>query len=965
MANLTVSTDIDTFMGSADKAAARVNLSAAKSGENTDITSVALTSGTVSGTPSGNTAIVNKAYADSISSGINFHDACLYATTATLPAYTYDNGPLNDGVGASITATANGPFSPDSVAIAVTVPAQRILVKNETLTSAKYNGIYTVERAGGASETFKLVRATDYDTSGSGTNEIQAGDFILISGGSTLLNTAWIQQTALPISVGVDPLSFVQFSAPISGVVSVNQGGTGQQSFTDGQLLIGNTTGNTLAKATLTQGTGITVANGSGTITLTAKGLGTQVKTVGIDAATIQGCIDLCTSASATNPFTVLIPPKAFAYSEPLTLKGSVALVGITNALNSNAIQITGTHTYAPSAAAIDTNRIGFQNITFISGSTSENTITVSSATKYGSQLRFSGCIFSGNKDNTFSHLKTDDNVALYVDNCRFESTAGGSASAGITQGNGPLYLSNNVTFDVFGRAIDVPVSIVVTGARTAVTTAGSKVLNLTVGDTTALAVGMKINGTGASVSSTIESITSSTQLVMSTPPSVGTAGTFSVTFGQTPYVEIHDSVLAAKGTEVIRLGNGLMTGNNSNITNTASGGSGINLRVAGTTVGIVNSSFAIYDTNAYTITTEATGALPANAAYAAINGVSYSNISGAAYGTLIGANVIVLDYTARATSVENGGTGAITAAAALTNLGAVPSVDLVTTATANKVPKLSASGFLSTAQLATISGLPTAAIGSLAYIPTITVDTKGRVTALTSAALSNLTTAQLGCLTTAATANLVPQLTTSGLLSLTQMPTIPVVNGGTGATIAATARLNLGVQLKTSAKYATVAALPANTASGGGTLTGNANGALSVDGVAVSVADRILVKDEATLANNGIYDVTATGSAGAAFVLTRSVDYNQAVEINVDDIVPVLLGTQLANTLWTQKSTVGTVGSSSITFSALCTTSLSLTTAPATNASTGIKGQIAFDSTGIYVCTATNTWRKSALLTF
>jgi hypothetical protein len=195
-------------------------------------------------------------------------------------------------------------------------------------------------------------------------------------------------------------------------------------------------------------------------------------------------------------------------------------------------------------------------------------------------------------------------------------------------------------------------------------------------------------------------------------------------------------------------------------------------------------------------------------------------------------------------------------------------------------------------------------------------------------------------------------------------MPTIPVANGGTGATNIINAKLNLGVQLKPSCQYATVAALPANTATAT-TLTGNANGALSIDGVAVSVGNRILVKDEATSVSNGIYDVTATGSAGAVFVLTRSADYNQAVEINVDDIIPVLLGTQLANTLWTQKSTVGSVGSSSITFSALCTTNLSLTTAPATNASTGIKGQIAFNSTGIYVCTDTNTWRKSALVTF
>jgi|13_taG_2_1085334.scaffolds.fasta_scaffold01977_18 hypothetical protein len=54
----------------------------------------------------------------------------------------------------------------------------------------------------------------------------------------------------------------------ISGTLSVAKGGTGQTSYTDGQLLIGNTTGNTLTKATLTQGTDLSITNGNGSITL-------------------------------------------------------------------------------------------------------------------------------------------------------------------------------------------------------------------------------------------------------------------------------------------------------------------------------------------------------------------------------------------------------------------------------------------------------------------------------------------------------------------------------------------------------------------------------------------------------------------------------------------------------------------------------------------------------------------------
>ncbi len=50
--------------------------------------------------------------------------------------------------------------------------------------------------------------------------------------------------------------------------IAVDQGGTGQTSYTDGQILIGNSTGNTLDKATITAGEGIDVTNGGGSITV-------------------------------------------------------------------------------------------------------------------------------------------------------------------------------------------------------------------------------------------------------------------------------------------------------------------------------------------------------------------------------------------------------------------------------------------------------------------------------------------------------------------------------------------------------------------------------------------------------------------------------------------------------------------------------------------------------------------------
>lgn len=60
----------------------------------------------------------------------------------------------------------------------------------------------------------------------------------------------------------------VNLATEVTGALGVANGGTGQTVYTDGQLLIGNTTGNTLAKSTLTAGTGISITNGAGSITI-------------------------------------------------------------------------------------------------------------------------------------------------------------------------------------------------------------------------------------------------------------------------------------------------------------------------------------------------------------------------------------------------------------------------------------------------------------------------------------------------------------------------------------------------------------------------------------------------------------------------------------------------------------------------------------------------------------------------
>lgn len=71
-------------------------------------------------------------------------------------------------------------------------------------------------------------------------------------------------------TTGLTPNTSTTGAVVLGGTLDVDNGGTGQTTYTDGQLLIGNSTGNTLTKATLTAGTGVTITNGSGSITIAA-----------------------------------------------------------------------------------------------------------------------------------------------------------------------------------------------------------------------------------------------------------------------------------------------------------------------------------------------------------------------------------------------------------------------------------------------------------------------------------------------------------------------------------------------------------------------------------------------------------------------------------------------------------------------------------------------------------------------
>jgi len=125
------------------------------------------------------------------------------------------------------------------------------------------------------------------------------------------------------------------------------------------------------------------------------------------------------------------------------------------------------------------------------------------------------------------------------------------------------------------------------------------------------------------------------------------------------------------------------------------------------------------------------------------------------------------------------------------------------------------------------------------------------------------------------------------------------------------------GLDVKESVRLATTGALATSTYDNGdGTITADANGALSIDGAAVVEGDRVLIKDQASAVQNGIYTVTTTGSAGAAFVLTRGPDADTAAELTGGTFFFVEEGTANAdNGYVATHNGTPTLGSSDIVF--------------------------------------------------
>jgi len=183
---------------------------------------------------------------------------------------------------------------------------------------------------------------------------IEAGDKAVVAwNGSdfvTIASTATDGVATISFgSTGLTPSTATSGAVTVAGTLAVANGGTGQTTYTDGQLLIGNSTGNTLAKSTLTAGSGVTITNGNGSITISATGSGGDAvlannnaftgantfynstgQTIGTGTSTQDGLI-LAGRAGGSNSYRTTIQPGTLTASRTATLPDETFTVGFRN----------------------------------------------------------------------------------------------------------------------------------------------------------------------------------------------------------------------------------------------------------------------------------------------------------------------------------------------------------------------------------------------------------------------------------------------------------------------------------------------------------------------------------------------------------------------------------------------------------------------------------------------------------
>jgi hypothetical protein len=246
-------------------------------------------------TPSGDTAAASKYYVDQIAAGLTWKAAVNLLSNTNVPL-----------TGADLVIDGHP-------ALTIADTGYRILLRTQTTSTEEGIYVATIDALGN----YSLARSTDADT-----YQELIGATVFVLEGTTFANTGWtqsnhyltsfagqtwVQNSGTGTYIGGTGITVSGNTISLQTPVTVANGGTGlSTSASNGQLLIGNGTGYTLAN--ITGSTGLSVTDGAGSISLANTGVTSIAGTANqISASASTGAVTLSVPSAFIAPGTVQV----------------------------------------------------------------------------------------------------------------------------------------------------------------------------------------------------------------------------------------------------------------------------------------------------------------------------------------------------------------------------------------------------------------------------------------------------------------------------------------------------------------------------------------------------------------------------------------------------------------------------------------------------------------------------------
>jgi hypothetical protein len=305
---------------------------------------------------------------------------------------------VNSGIGATLTATANGAITVDGVSLSA---GNRVMVNDQV--NQIQNGVYVVTDAGNVTAPFILTRSSDADTYEPQTSDgLDQGSYFYVESGDTGAGASYVKTAPSgPFIFGVADIEFTQFSS--SQVYSANTAaglvlnGTVFSAKVDNETTAFDGGGNIIVKTSANLVTPNIGAATGNSLTLTGNVTGGNLNTAGA----VTGNGRALTSLNATNLDTGTVNAARLSGTYTITVSGSATTAGtVTTAAQPN-ITSVGTLT----ALTVTGNVTGGNLIT-------AGLVSLSSITKTGSN----GVGNIGSSTSTFNTIFAKATSAQYAD---------------------------------------------------------------------------------------------------------------------------------------------------------------------------------------------------------------------------------------------------------------------------------------------------------------------------------------------------------------------------------------------------------------------------------------------------------------------------------------------------------------------------------------------------------------------